>query len=145
MRNNLSVGSQPNRTIGDFPIENDNVSQDWSQQKHTAEVVMDEARHLVQAAGTAELAKQAIDAVTPPSAAKEELAHDLGYDSVRAMMEQTEVVPLPGGSFMYLTTDSDNYWVAWRDKSFYDIQRFDSRLQAISCLQECPDWLTIES
>ena len=73
-----------------------------------------------------------------PTAAKEELARDLGYSTAREMMEQTEVVPLAAGGYAFLTTDSDNYWVAWEDKLFYNLQRFDSRQAALTTLRDAP-------
>jgi hypothetical protein len=63
--------------------------------------------------------------------AVEELARDMGYRSIRQMMEQTEVVPLPSGEYVHLTTDSDGYWVAWSIRQFGDIRRFDSRQSAL--------------
>jgi hypothetical protein len=71
-----------------------------------------------------------------PAAVREELARDLGYETAREMMEQTEIVPLPSGAYMHLTTDSDGYWVAWNDRPFYDIQRFSTRRGALSALRE---------
>lgn len=68
--------------------------------------------------------------------AQEQLAKELGYQSARQMMEQTEIVLLPSGCFTYLTTDCDGYWVAWNDWPEYDIQRFDSRHSALTTLYE---------
>jgi hypothetical protein len=79
------------------------------------------------------------------SAAKDELARDLGYLSIRQMMEQTEIVPLPSGLFVYLTTDADGYWVAWSDQPFYDIRRFKSRQAALSELRESVDLILLQS
>jgi len=115
-----------------------------------AETVNQEARHLVQMAGSPELAKQAIDSVedsnhTMPMAAKEELARDLGYPNSRVMLEQTEIVNLPSGSFVYLTTDSDGFWVAWSDKPYYDLQRFESRQQALTSLREDAEFISLQS
>lgn len=69
--------------------------------------------------------------------AQEQLASQLGYQSARQMMEQTEIVLLPSGCFTYLTTDSDGYWVAWNDWPEHDIQRFESRHSALTSLYQC--------
>jgi hypothetical protein len=142
--------SLPNRTIEEFKSDEEGTQESWTQHEHVAEPVSKEAQHLMRLAGSAELAKQAIDAVDSgenyiPSAAREELARDLGYQNVGQMMEQTEIVPLPTGSFVHLTTDSDGYWVAWTEKPFYDIQRFASRQQAISALQERAESISLQS
>jgi hypothetical protein len=134
--------SQPNRTIDEFESIDQQVHA-WEHREQMADVMNKEARHLVRMAGSLELAKQAIDAVqreqAMPAAAKQELAHDLGYTSVRQMMEQTELVQLPTGAYTNLTTDSDGYWVAWNDKPYYDIQRFESRQSALLTLRENAD------
>ncbi len=130
--------SQPNLKIGDFTFSEESNSEAWTTHDHVANSVNKEAQHLVRLAGSVTLAKQALDAVevTMSTAAQQELAQDLGYASVPLMLEQTEIVALPNGSFVHLTTDSDGYWVAWNDKPFYDIQRFASRQQALTALQE---------
>ena len=130
--------SQPNLRIGDFTCSEDSNPEVWTVHEHVADPVSKEAQHLVRLAGSVALAKQALDAVqeTMSTAAQQELAQDLGYASVPLMLEQTELVALPNGSFMHLTTDTDGYWVAWNNKPFYDIQRFASRQQALTTLQE---------
>lgn len=79
------------------------------------------------------------------NSAKEELAHDLGYKSARHMMEQTEIVALPTGSYMHLTIDSDGFWVAWNDKPNYDLQRFNSRLHALTSIREDAESIVLQS
>ncbi len=130
--------SQPDLKIGDFTRSEESNPEAWTAHEHVADSVNKEAQHLVRMAESVALAKQALGAVeeTMSTAAQQELAQDLGYVSVRLMLEQTEVVALPNGSFMHLTTDADGYWVAWNDKPFYDIQRFASRQQALAALQD---------
>lgn len=142
--------SLPNRKIDDLPSADEKIARDWSEHEHVADAVSKEAQHLVRIAGSTELAKQAIDAVqdnnaSMPAAAKEELARDLGYSDVGNMMEQTEIVALPTGSFMHLTADSDGFWVAWSDKPYYDFQRFESRQQALTSLREHADSISSQS
>jgi hypothetical protein len=143
MRNSFS-----NRTIDEFQTDEERKPYDWGQHEHVGDIGSKEAQHLVHVAGSPELAKQAIDAIGSqqlmPLALKDELARDLGYPHYRQMMEQTEMVPLPTGSHMFLTTDSDGLWVAWSDKPFYDLQRFASRNEALSFLQ-MPNSLSIDS
>ena len=125
-------------------------SRDSPEHGHIAAIVNKEARHLIQLAGSPELAKRAIDVISESeermrSAMNEELAKDLGYLSVSQMMKQTEVISLPNGSHVHLTTDSDGFWVAWSDKPYYDFQRFESRKQALSSLREDENPLILRS
>jgi hypothetical protein len=76
---------------------------------------------------------------------EDELAKDLGYQSACQMMEQTEVVPLPSGAYVHLTTDSDGYWVAWRERAHYDIRRFDSRDAALAELRRSENLILMQS
>jgi hypothetical protein len=78
-------------------------------------------------------------------AVRDELVRDLGYQSICHMMEQTELVPLPSGGYVYLTTDSDGYWVAWSDQQWRDIQRFESRQAALLGIRDTLDPIFGES
>jgi hypothetical protein len=141
--------SYPNRRINEFPNEQQ-LSHNCGELEYIADVLSKEAMNLVREAGSAEIAKQAIKTAqyareSLPAAAKEELAHDLGYKSTRRMMEQTEIVALPTGSYMHLTIDSDGFWVAWNDKPNYDLQRFNSRQHALTSLREDAESIVLQS
>ncbi len=141
--------SYTDQLINEFPAEK-NAAYWWGEHEHSAKAESEEPMHLIRVSGSAEIAKQAIEAdqyarESLPTAAKEELAHDLGYKSARHMMEQTEIVALPTGSYMHLTIDSDGFWVAWNDKPNYDLQRFNSRQHALTSLHEDAGSIVLQS
>lgn len=112
-------------------------AQEWVRHEHVADPVNKEALRLVKMAGTPELAKQAIDALQETIPAdREGLAREIGFPNVTAMMEHTEILPLPSGSFTHLTKVPEGGVVAWGEKSQDVVKRFESRQQAIAALQE---------
>ena len=130
--------SQPNRMMDEFAIQEQVIGK-CARNQQGMDSVNDEALQLgrfAEAEGESRLTT---------NRAKEDLAHNLGYPTARQMMEQTEIVLLPSGTYMHLTTDSDGYWVAWSDKPFFDIQRFESRQAALVALREMADAVFLQS
>jgi hypothetical protein len=130
--------SRPNRTMDDFMLA-DFQDDSWLRQR-AEKSTKNGAKPTVGCSGEAVDQGHAMS-----TAAKEELAHDLGYLNARQMMEQTEIVPTSSGAYTHLTTDSDGYWVAWNDKPFYDVRRFVSRQSALKALREDLEALIFES
>lgn len=134
--------SRPNRTMDEFDASTAQ-SDDWPESDRPYELSEWGSRH--QGGNVSQQALDAAHDLAGTSAVVEELAHDLGYHDSRLMMEQTEIVVLPGGTYIYLTTDIDGYWVAWSTMQHFVIQRFKSRSAALKALQEDADVLFLES
>jgi hypothetical protein len=125
----------------------------WHEQEQTAEPTNVQAESLIQHAGSAEMAKQAIDTVAaraqqgskadPREAArsspatdqrKNRLAEQLGYTSYLELFEASTPVPTRDGKAWCVTSDQQGGWVAWNDEELSVSQRAATKDEATAAI-----------
>ncbi|MGE0759059.1 MAG: hypothetical protein AB7O38_18720 [Pirellulaceae bacterium] len=120
-------GSQSARAIGD-PAAHQAADQEWKEHEHVAPAVQVEAEKLVERAGSAELAKQAIDEVSQQekrlAAQREELARQHGFPSLDAMLASSIRLSAPDGSAWWATEIQHEGWMIWSDRELAVKRRF---------------------
>lgn len=91
----------------------------WHEHEHVAGPCEVEAQKLVNAAGSVELAKQAVERTqepTAPAASKEDLAKQLGFVSYLELFEASTPVKDAGGRPWFLTPDRSGSWFLWNEE-----------------------------
>lgn len=109
----------------------------WMQHEHSATEVELDAKKLVQAAGTPELAKQAIDEVrTAPDEInqRERLALALGFVSFRSLIEGSTKGKLDAGAQWYVTAIRQDEFALWNDRDCEIAGVFGSQELALASL-----------
>jgi hypothetical protein len=138
---NLGSASQSSASAG--------REDDWQNHEHKADLTHGQAKQLIESAGSADLAKHAIDvanqqsdpldAVGPkssevesPPEAQTELARSLGYASYLDLFESSKPAGEVGQKHWLVTADEGGHWVMWNDVEFKVEGQFDSQQAALS-------------
>jgi hypothetical protein len=125
-------GAKSTKQASTSPEGNAEVPADeWTQHEHVADRAKIEAQRLVDAVGTPELAKQAVDAATSdPATNKEELATKLGFVSYLEMFEASMAVRNLSGQSYFVTCDREGKWLVWNERMLDNGKRFATREDA---------------
>lgn len=108
--------------------------QAWTQHEQVSPQVELEAKKLVQAAGSAEMAKQAIDATEHShreSRKDEDLALALGFVSFRSLLEASIKGANIAGYQWFLTAIRQDEWILWNDRDLEVIGVFETKEEAL--------------
>jgi hypothetical protein len=110
--------------------------QAWTEHEHVAPPVELEARKLLSAAGTPEVAKQALEAVaesrTHENHKTEDLALALGFRSYRALLEGSTKGANIAGYQWFVTAIRGDEWVLWNDRDLEILGVFETQADALS-------------
>ena len=128
---------------------------EWHEQEQTAEPTNVQAESLLEQAGSAEMAKQAIDTVAarnqqgakadPRDPArstdslekqKSRLAEELGYASYLEMFEASTPVPTQDGKAWCVTSDQQGSWVAWNDQELNVHHRAATKAEVVTAVSQ---------
>ncbi len=106
----------------------------WSEHEHVASHVELEAKKLLVAAGTSEIAKHAIDLASGVDASGadqgEALAEAIGFRTYRALLESSTHGPKIGDRQWYVTSICPNEWILWNDRDHAVVGVFESSHEA---------------
>jgi hypothetical protein len=108
----------------------------WEEHEHVAGPSDVEAQKLVNAAGSVELAKQALDKArepTAPAASKEALAKQLGYVSYLDLFEASTAFSDASGRPWYLTLDRSGSFLLWNEADLTP-SRYPTREAALAAI-----------
>jgi len=127
------------------------ASADWQNHEHTAELTHGHAQQLIESAGSAELAKHAIDIADQQPAAlggdaansrpheseapaerQARLAQSLGYASYLDLFESSKQAAEEDDLHWLVTAEKGGSFVLWNDFEFQIEGRFDSQQAAIT-------------
>jgi hypothetical protein len=112
----------------------------WEEHEHVAAPSDVEAQKLVNATGSVELAKQALDKArepTSPAASKEELAKQLGYVSYLELFEASTAISDAGGRPWFVTTDRAGSCLLWNEEDLTP-SRHPTREAAMTAIGHTP-------
>jgi hypothetical protein len=128
---------------------------EWHEQEHTAEPTNAQAQHLINQAGSPEMAKQAIDTVAaraqqgskadPRDPArssdsyeqrKSRLAEQLGYASYLELFEASTPVPTQDGKAWCVTSDHHGSWATWNDEELEARGRAATKQEAMATVSQ---------
>jgi hypothetical protein len=108
--------------------------QAWTQHEQVSPQIELEAKKLVQAAGSPEMAKQAIDAVEhalPETKKDDDLALALGFLSYRSLLEASTKGAHIAGYQWFLTAIRQDEWVLWNDRDLEVVGVFETKEDAL--------------
>jgi hypothetical protein len=117
---------------------------DWAHHEHVSETTHGQAQQLIESAGSAELAKHAIEIADHQWAggrsseersaadAQSELARALGYASYLDLMESSKQAGTGRDRHWLVTAVADGRWALWNDVDFEIHQLFDSQQAALA-------------
>lgn len=108
--------------------------QAWMQHEQASPQLELEAKKLVQAAGSPEIAKQAIDAVDhadPKMMKEDDLALVLGFMSYRSLLEASTKGANIAGYQWFITAIRHDEWVLWNDRDLEVVGVFETREDAL--------------
>jgi hypothetical protein len=112
-------------------------TQDWQQHEHVAAAAQAEAQKLVDAAGSVELAKQAIDAASEPASSapdsRSAFAERLGFDSYLEIFESAEPI-VDSDQTVWMVVAVGHKFVVWNEGTLRPMH-FKSREDAIDAIQ----------
>lgn len=117
------------------------AAEDWQRHEHTSSSIAAQAQRLVSQAGSAEIARQAIDSVgeeLPTSAgnsdddARSNFAKAMGFDTFVALRAASKPVESNDGKEWFLTALPDNTWGAWNATQLLSDRHFASREEALA-------------
>ncbi len=97
-----------------------NTAGDWAQHEHVADPIEIEARRLISAAGSPDLAKQAVESAAesqsrgPTIRSLEELAVQAGFASRMELLAASTPLNAPDGALWWATAVKGNRWIVWR-------------------------------
>lgn len=110
--------------------------QAWTDHEHVAAPVELEARKLLSAAGTPEVAKQALDAAMESLANEEskteDLALALGFMSYRSLVEASTKGAKIAGYQWFVTAIRQDEWVLWNDRDLEILGVFETKAEALA-------------
>jgi hypothetical protein len=113
----------------------------WAEHEHVAEPVQEQARKLVEEAGSKELAKQAIDNTDRPSAlrpsSRDEFAQQLGFASYLELFEASQPLRTEGEK-RWCATAVEDRWIVWNDQDLQASRPFDSAEAAAASVTRGP-------
>lgn len=124
----MSVAKRVDRDGGVTP------PQAWMQHEQVTPQIELEAKKLVQAAGSPEMAKQAIDAVNhadPIAKKDDDLALALGFMSYRSLLEASTKGANIAGYQWFLTAIRHDEWVLWNDRDLEVVGVFEKKEDAL--------------
>jgi hypothetical protein len=114
---------------------------EWVRHEHVASPVQVEAEKLLATAGSAELAKQAIDEAEqrPISSQQQQadFAAQWGHQSIHQMLAVSSRLTAPDGTPWWATNIQDEGWILWNERDLRARQRFPS-------LEACHRYLAAE-
>ncbi len=128
------------------PPASEPLSPDWLNHEHIAELTHGQAQQLIESAGSADLAKHAIEIVdqqaanarpseveSPPEA-QTKLARLLGYTSYLDLVESSKQAGTDGDRHWLVTAVADGSWALWNDSDLAVEQQFDSQQAALTAV-----------
>lgn len=124
-------------------------SDGWQNHEHVTDLTHGQAQQLIESAGSADLAKHAIDVATQqsdpldpggpkssevesPPEAQTELARSLGYASYLDLFESSKPAGDAGQRHWLVTAEEGGRWALWNDVEFKVEGEFDSQRAALS-------------
>ena len=128
------------------PQSSESLTPDWLNHEHIAELTHGQAQQLIESAGSADLAKHAIEIVdqqaadarsseveSPPEA-QTKLARLLGYTSYLDLVESSKQAGTDGDRHWLVTAIADGSWALWNDSDLAVEQQFDSQQAALAAV-----------
>jgi hypothetical protein len=110
----------------------------WSAHEHVAPSVELEAKKLLMAAGTSELAKHAIDFTSGSEATDvnkaNSLAEAMGFHSYRSLLESSTPGRKRNDRHWFLTSLRPNEWILWNDRDLEVAGVFESSREAAAAI-----------
>jgi hypothetical protein len=126
------------------PQSSEPLTPDWLNHEHIAELTHGQAQQLIESAGSADLAKHAIEIVdqqaadarsseveSPPEA-QTKLARRLGYTSYLDLVESSKQAGADGDRHWLVTAVAGGNWALWNDADLSVERQFESQQAALA-------------